>query len=336
MGRAGGGGGGGRSGGGGGGRSSGGRTGGGGSHRSGFGGGGRSSFTGPSRGPSYGHSYGRPYGYGRTHVYHHHHGGYYESGPASLASTIVAGAIVIICLLVWAAVFILGRTGGDITKSTVQREPLPRGSVVETGYYTDELGWIDSVSKLEAGMKNFYHKTGVQPYVYITDNANGVSWPNDSQMDAFANSLYEQLFSDEGHVLLVFLESNEKYKTWYVCGTQAKTVIDQEAADILLDYVDRYYYSDMTESQFFSKAFDDAGKRIMEVTKPAWIPVAVTVGVVVIFVITFIWWNKAKKQRNLEDQQAAAILNAPLPDLGDGPQDEADRVASRYDIGSDT
>lgn len=49
----------------------------------------------------------------------------------------------------------------DITRSTIKREPLDKTYVNETGYYTDELGWIRSGSILEKGMKDFYQETGV-------------------------------------------------------------------------------------------------------------------------------------------------------------------------------
>ena len=68
-------------------------------------------------------------------------------------------------------------SSGDITRSTVKREPLDKAYVNETGYYTDELGWIRSSSTLEKGMKDFYQETGVQPYLYITDTVNGTTSP---------------------------------------------------------------------------------------------------------------------------------------------------------------
>jgi hypothetical protein len=84
--------------------------------------------------------------------------------------------------------------GSGITKSTVQRVPLPKGSVHETGYFTDELNWIGSKATLTAGMKHFYEKTGVQPYLYITDTVNGSHTPTTAELEAYANGLYDRLF----------------------------------------------------------------------------------------------------------------------------------------------
>ena len=139
--------------------------------------------------------------------------------------------------------FTVGSYG--ITPSTEQRTPLPQGSVHLTGYYTDELGWIKSPNTLESGMIHFYDKTGVQPYLYLTDTVDGTHSPTEAQLEAYTNSLYNQLFTDEAHILVVFFEYNNNghYMDYYVTGTQANTVIDPDAGNILLDYIDRYYYN---------------------------------------------------------------------------------------------
>ena len=95
------------------------------------------------------------------------------------------GAFLIILVIILIFLLIIGFfvasvfTGSsEITKSTVARQPLPAGSVNETEYYTDELGWINNQTKMEAGLKYFYQKTGVQPHVVIIDNVNGSHNPH--------------------------------------------------------------------------------------------------------------------------------------------------------------
>ncbi len=242
---------------------------------------------------------------------------------------------IIILILVMVIIFALSYSGGSsggssgITASTVEREPLPKGSVNETVYYNDTLGWIGNRTKLESGLKSFYNKTGVQPYLYITDSINGNNNPTQDEMESYANGLYDELFTDEAHLLLVFFEYNGRYMDWYIAGTQAKQVIDTEAADILLDYIDRYYYeSGLTDEEFFSKSFSDAADRIMTVTRSPWISVLIVTGVVVLALILFIWWNKAKKQKNIEAKQMEDILNTPLDRFG---STEADDLAKKYE-----
>lgn len=253
------------------------------------------------------------------------------SGCGCLAPFILA----LVFLLVITIIFSFSAGGGDrsVTRSTIVREPLPKGSVIETDYFTDELNWIQNETTLLAGMRNFYQKTGVQPYLYITDEINGTHQPTDADVEAFGNALYDELFADEAHLLLIFFEHEGRYATWYVSGVQARTVLDSEAMDILLDYVDKYYYYDnLSDEEFFSKAFNDAGENIMQVHRSPWIPVFIVLGVIVILIIAFAWWQKNKKQKNLEAEQTERILNQKFETIG---STEAEDLAKKYSVESE-
>ena len=252
-------------------------------------------------------------------------------GCSSALVVMVILAILIIFIIVFALNSNSNNSSSpntDITISTIQREALPKGSVNETDYYTDELDWIGNETQLIKGLKDFYEKTGVQPYLYITDEINGSHSPSTSELDDFANSLYDELFTDEAHLLFVFFEYNGGYMDRYVCGTQAKTVIDTEAADILLDYIDRYYYdSDLTDEEFFSKSFSEAADRIMTVTRSPWITVFIVISIAVILIILYLWWRQMKKQKNIEAKQTEEMLKTPLEKFSDV---EASELAKKY------
>lgn len=243
----------------------------------------------------------------------------------------IAVFILLIFIIIIAVIFSSNFSGSDITKSTVAREPLPEGSVNETGYYTDELSWIGNKTKFTEGLKYFYDKTGVQPYIYITDTVNNSHNPSSSDLESFANGLYDELFTDEAHLLFVFFEYEGdpgNYMDYYITGTQAKGVIDTEAGDILLDYIDKNYYDySLSEEEFFSNSFSEAADRVMSVTKSPWIIVFVIIGILGIVVILFSWWKKVKKQKNLEARQTEEILNAPLKKFSDI---EAENLAEKY------
>ncbi len=208
-------------------------------------------------------------------------------------------------------------TSGDITASTVVREALPANSVNQTEYYYDGLGWIASESKLESGLYNFWKATGVQPYIYLTDNIGGDYDIANADIELFANDLYDELFTDEAHILLVWAENGEGYVNYLLTGVQAKGVIDDEAVDIILDYLDMYYYSDLGDEAFFSTAFDKAAERIM--AGPAtsvWVYISIAVVVVavvggVIYLVKF----RAKKKKE-EDERLKDILDADLGTFG--------------------
>lgn len=333
-------------------RSSGGRIGGsfGGSSRSGggiFGGGSSSGGMGPfggssSRGGSFGpvffpNTIGRrttrntwPSGGGSSG------GGPPGSGGSGCSGCAIAILVLVVILILGAILFSalfssgVGSSGdGGVTTSTVVREALPKGSVNETDYYYDELDWIGNETKLLSGMRHFYNETGVQPFLYITDNVNGSNQPSMDELDSFARQLYDQLFTDEAHLLLIFFEYDSSYMTRYVAGTQAKTVIDMEAGDILLDYLDRYYFdSSMTDEEFFSTSFEDSADRIMTVTRSPWIPVMFVFGGVILVGVLFFWWRHAVKQKNLEAKRMEDVLKTPLDQFGNK---EAEDLAKKYE-----
>lgn len=240
--------------------------------------------------------------------------------------------LIVVLILVFFVMNSLSSSGGgtSITKSTTKRTPLPAGSVNETPYYTDQLGWIKNQTKLLAGLKTFYQKTGVQPYLFITDTVNGSHYPSASDLDDFTHELYEKLFTDEAHLLLVFHEYDDQYMNRYVCGAQAKTVIDLEAADILLDYIDRYYYdSSLSEDEFFSKSFSEAASRIMEVTRPPWLTPLILLLILALLVIAYIWWNHNRTQSNLEAARMEELLKTPLDKFG---ETDVTELVKKYDI----
>ena len=229
----------------------------------------------------------------------------------------------------------------DITYSTTQREPLPSNAVtVKNGYYTDELGWITSKSKVESGMKSFYEETGVMPYLYLTDTVDGETSPKKNDFINFADAKYDELFTaangqiDEAHILVIFHEYYDgEYTVYYTAGVQAQSVIDDEAGEILMDYFDRYYYdSSKDNSEYFSAVFKEAGEAIMKVTRPAWYYPTIIGGIILIIgAIAAIIALRAKNKKE-QDERDKEILNTPLETFGDNETTvKAEDLAKKYD-----
>lgn len=277
----------------------------------------------------------------------YHHTSVFRVAPSSIMLFISVVMFAVFCNLL---VFVF--QSPQITASTVHREKLDADSVIGTDYYSDELNWIKNSTTLRNGMRKFYEQTGVQPYLYITDRVyvppygstnddsslktasesntsqegstvftvdglNTVFYPSSEQMDWYANYLYEELFSDEGHLLVLFQEHDSgEYNVWYVCGKQAKTVIDDEAANILLDYIDHYYYSSLDDDQMFATAFEKAATRIMTKTTNPVVVLLICLTAVIIVCIAFKWWKHVKRQKNIEAEHTEKILNADLHSFG--------------------
>lgn len=203
-------------------------------------------------------------------------------------------------------------TEKGITKSTKDRTALSANLCTDIGsYYYDDLDWIYDSSTLVNGMRYFYQTTGVQPFLYITDNIAGdysgnysISVQND-----YGDQIYDSLFNDEGHILVIFCEYRDsEYVCFTTAGADATSVMDSEAREILLDYIDNYYYSDYEDEEYFARAFRQSADRIMNKTSAGG-NTRITLNLmpfIVIFIVLIIVIVNIIKDRKRKAQQMAA------------------------------
>ena len=194
-----------------------------------------------------------------------------------------------------------------------------------TEYYNDTLGWIDDSATLTEGLKYFYNMTGVQPYLYITDDIGGSFYET---AESFANNKYDELFTDEAHLLVIFHEKNDWYDTYCLAGSAADTVIDADARSILLDTLDEYYYdSSLDDSEYFSKAFKEAADEIMTGS-------SVGIGIVIVPLVILVAASVAelaiikKSKQAKKDKELKEMLEKPLKTFGNS---EAEELAKKYE-----
>ena len=220
----------------------------------------------------------------------------------------------------------------SVSSSTV-REKLPADAVSKTDWYTDADGdWIHNASALTRGLEEFYEKTGVQPYVYILPNGQTTSG---SELTQIAEELYPELFSDEGHLLLVFCDDGHgSFTCGYCVGTAASSVVDSEALTILADELNDAYNHAESDEEVFSDAFSKTAERIMAAAEEeerghttmlviGGIVLVVAIGAGVVYVV-----RKRKAQQEEKQKQMEDILNTPLEKFGD--QDVED-LADKYE-----
>ena len=242
-----------------------------------------------------------------------------------------------IAIAIWTflVIFILSMAGGGsdsegITKSTVNRDKLHVKINDEAGYYTDECDWIRNRTVLENGLESFYDSTGIMPYLYIIDNVNGDYDPSTEKLEAFAEAKYEELFTDEGHALLLFWDYGGAYEYVLMLGYDTQKFMDTEACDILFDYLDYYYYYADTEEEFFADAFAEAGKRMMTVSRSPvyYIMIAAAVGIAVFGVCKV--YKSLKDKEAERKKRAEEILNSPLEKFGESG-DIIDELEKKYE-----
>ena len=269
--------------------------------------------------------------------YSHHSGGTHYSGGSGGRGSGCSSVFGIIFLFPF--LFVMGIMYGifdsgdldaffKIERSTVQREALPadKCQAVDKWYQDDWGDWIDESGEeasLKAGLQHFYEKTGVQPYLWIMGEE-GKDYMSEGSVEELAEEKYKELFgNDEGHLLVIFREypnESSNYIATATPGHDAETqVMDAQAREILLDYIDYFYTdNDLNEGRFFQRAFSRAADRIMIKqlsTKQLATIVIVAVVVVIGIIVTASIIRKKKVavakqkalQKQAEAQQAKAV-----------------------------
>lgn len=238
----------------------------------------------------------------------------------SFATFLIIFLVIVFMLMLFSS---MDSGSGDVTASTVSREPLSAGSVDLTGYYEDSTGLIRRSSVLQSGMKHFYDKTGVQPFLYVTQTINGDPDPDNATLEAYAQQLYSELFTDSGHfLLLVYDPGDDGFLYYYIPGNASKTVLDGEALEIFEGYLFQEsdeYLSGSAEA-YFSDVFELTADRIMSVTVNPMVYVAGIAVVLAILWLLYRWWRKAKEQKNKENEHMQHVLDADIEDLVDDPE----------------
>lgn len=215
-----------------------------------------------------------------------------------------------------------------IERSTIQREALPaeKCKAIDKWFQDDWGDWINEKyedESLQDGLEYFYKKTGVQPYLWIMGEE-GKDYMSEGSVEELADKKYKEMFgNDEGHLLIIFREYPNASSN-YICtatpGYDAETqVMDDQAREILLDYIDYYYTEEsFNEGQFFERAFTSAADRIMikQLSTKQLAAIVIVVIVVVIGIIIVASIIRKKKvavakqkalQKQAEAQQAKAV-----------------------------
>jgi len=227
----------------------------------------------------------------------------------------------------------------QVTRSTERRNALPSNYAdSNVPLIVDHLELVRNRTVAERGLNNFHRQTGVRPILYIVGPASfgGDMAPTIGMLEEFADERYRAMTDNESHMLFLFFynNTNRGYGMWVSVGDMTQRIMDQEAIDILMDYIDLYYGRNVQWHDRFSGAFDDASDRIMTVTRSPWIPVLIVAGILLILLLLHRWWSKKQEQKNLEAEQLERVLAQPLEKLG--PQhDEASQLAQQYQDDND-
>ena len=258
-------------------------------------------------------------------MHHYHHTpppprrGYYGYRRNVYTSSSSGLGTLIACLIVFAVVifsfFMIASDDSDVA-STINREKIE-----------NELGYIENQGKLSKNLKNFYNKTGIQPYIYLKSYDETLT--SDSQKDNYAQNWYEQNIDNEDTFLFVYYEDqnpNEIGYMAYVNGKQVTSVMDSEAVNIFWNYIDRYWTDDsLSTVEVFTKTFNSTANTIMEksTTSNDIIKIICIIVGIVIVIGGIIYILRMKFKRDKEKaKETVEILKTPL--------DKSDELRDKY------
>ena len=221
----------------------------------------------------------------------------------------------------------------SVPKSTQNRERLESGVGYDNNCIIDNIGWFDNVTKTEKSIKQFYDKTGVQPYIVL--NAYDSTLLTDTAKEEYAKKWYDEHIKNESTFLYMYFAEpdtdNDVGYMAYVNGKQVSSVMDSEAIEIFWAYVDKYWYSDMSTDDMFTTIFTKTADRIMTKSTTAadvGNNAVKVIGVIVVFVGIIVVMVIRRKHKAEEAKETEKILNTPLN--GDS---EADDLLKKYKKG---
>ena len=269
-------------------------------------------------------------------MHHYHHTpppprrGYYGYRRNVYTSSSSGLGTLIACLIVFAVVifsfFMIASDDSDVT-STINREKIENPIPYDNNCIKDELGYVENTTKLSKNLKNFYNKTGIQPYIYLKSYDETLT--SDSQKDNYAQNWYEQNIDNEDTFLFVYYEDqdpNEIGYMAYVNGKQVTSVMDSEAVNIFWNYIDRYWTDDsLSTVEVFTKTFNSTANTIMEksTTSNDIIKIICIIVGIIIVIGGIIYILRMKFKRDKEKaKETVEILKTPL--------DKSDELRDKY------
>lgn len=175
--------------------------------------------------------------------------------------------------------------------------------------------WFDNVSRTEKELKDFYNKTGVQPYIVI--NSYNPEFTTDSEKTEYAVQWYDKNIDNECSFLyMYFPESNPDEVGYmsYVVGKQAESVLDTDVIDTFFENLDNNWYTDKSTDDMFYDTFMDTARYAMKgySVVPTMIVFAFTVCCLLLVV------KNVQNSRAWEKaQETEKVLNTNIDDLAE-------------------
>lgn len=151
-------------------------------------------------------------------------------------------------------------------ETNTKRQKLDAEDCVESSeWIDDQAGWLSNQDKVINAMRSFYDQTGVQPYLVIADEINGNKDYSTDDVEDYLRDLYDELYQDDGHLILLFCEPYEnEYDPYLLVGEAAAQVVDTSGENIIYEAID-YWYTDssLDDDAYFARIFVASANKLM-------------------------------------------------------------------------
>lgn len=229
-------------------------------------------------------------------------------------------------LLIAAILFIFGFIASSASKDKEEFEKINLSGTVHVGYATDEINGASGIRRTEDACEEFYDTIGVPIYFYTEEYYDG------SDEVAYAEELYDTLFRDENHLLMVYCDNLDIWS--YCSGSNVPTTVVN--AEDLLNHMEKYWRD-------YSLSYDEVlAKSVLAYQKSMtgsgsdgagfFSMVLFIAGGVVLVYAVYYFISKGKEAERYEEEakniQAQIILSKPLETFGN---QEVDDLKSKYD-----
>lgn len=209
------------------------------------------------------------------------------------------------------------------------RERVELKGVEDVGYVMD-LGFFANASKTQQALYNLYEKSGIPVYI-VAESASGII--NENDCAAVTESMYHKLIGDECHIMVYYFDdvTPNGYWEWHY-GDKVKKVFPESILNKLIDNIETYWETNMTNDEVFSAGIRDFTAEVYEEkadTLSLLLFNLVMVGIIVFYVVSILLASvRIKKYRNrLADIRTDEYLSKPLETFGSS---ELDELKDRY------
>lgn len=228
--------------------------------------------------------------------------------------------------LIALVLFVLGAVASGAAKNEDEFEKINLSGTAYVGYATDEINGASGVRLTENACEEFYDTVGVPIYFYTEEAYEG------SDAEVYAEELYDTLFRDENHLLMVYCDNLDIWS--YCSGSNVPTAIVN--AEVLLDHMEKYWFDySLSYDEVLAKSVSAYQKSLTGTGSDGagfFSMLLFIAGGVLIVVGVYTFVSKGKEAERYEEEakniQAQIILSKPLETFGN---QEINDLKNKYD-----